>query len=70
MERLGESDSDIKEYLNSENWKEFLAGYLKPSIKTENHDLAGFTKKQSDDFLEENVHIGNNVNENWGERDC
>ena len=44
-----------------ENWKEFYTQYLKPSIKTENHDLAGFTKKQSDDFLEENVHIGNNV---------
>jgi hypothetical protein len=33
---------------------------------TENHDLAGFTKKQSDDFLEENIHIGNNIEDALG----
>jgi len=66
LERLGESDSDIKDFLTNENWKEFYTQYLKPSIKTENHDLAGFTKKQSDDFMEENVHIGNNIEDALG----
>jgi len=66
LERLGESDSDIKDFLANENWKDFYTQYLKPSIKTENHDLAGFTKKQSDDFMEENVHIGNNIEDALG----
>jgi len=52
------TDSDIKTYITSEKWNEFDDTYLVPSVKAESQDLAGFTRKPSEDFNEDNLHVG------------
>mmetsp|Transcript_13769 Transcript_13769/g.11716 ORF Transcript_13769/g.11716 Transcript_13769/m.11716 type:complete len:438 (+) Transcript_13769:1077-2390(+) len=58
IERLSENDSDIKTYIEDDKWKKFYEDYFKPSVTNDNVDLAGFSKKDSDDFSDENIHIG------------
>ena len=45
-------------FIIDDKWKNFYEDYFKPSVTNDNVDLAGFSKKDSDDFSDENIHIG------------
>lgn len=55
IEKIAETDSELKEYINNEKWKNFNEKYLKPTVTTETMDLAGYHKRESEDS-EENIY--------------
>lgn len=59
LEKLSATDPELKGYITSDKWNEFDDSYLRESVKIEDTELGGFTRKQSDDVdADGNIHIG------------
>jgi len=57
LERLGEVDASIKEYLANDKWNKFREEYLQVTLEKDNKDLAKSTRKESEDYGD----VNNNV---------
>lgn len=45
---------------SASDWKDLKQNYLIDTLANDNHDLAGYgSKKESDDYSDDNVHFGN-----------
>jgi len=52
LERLGEVDTTIKEYLNNDKWNKFKEEYLTVTLENDNKDLAKSAHRESEDFAD------------------